>query len=87
MYSGFADKRHKRKPFHVALILMLLTSTSAFGYGLDGTKSSAAFTNQLGPSPAYANWSYEGGTVAIPLADNLGNSAFSEYSATYNIKS
>ena len=87
MCPTLANGRHGSKSFCLALILMLLISTSAFGYGLDGTKNSAAFTNQLGPSPAYANWSYEGGTVANPLADNLGISAFSEYNSTYNIKS
>ena len=50
---------------------MLLVSTSVFGYGIDGTKDSANFSNQMGPYPAYESWSYEGGTVSAPFADNL----------------
>ena len=64
----------------VVLCLLFGAGGSAFGaYGLDGIRDSADFLNQLGPYPSYGNWSYEGGTVANPMEDGLGDNQFSFY--------
>jgi len=67
----------------IVLMCFLMIATTAFGYGLDGTLDSADFTNQLGPYSDYATWSFEGGTVANPMLDGLGNATISAYNAQF----
>ena len=63
------------------VFFLLLVSPSAFGYGIDGTKDSADFTNQLGAWPGYANYQYEG------EADDATHPGHPYTTTTYSVES